>query len=521
MHHSQRVWVVKLTSPRRCITFDHIGAQHGGIVAIVASSEPLQEARRARGKALRQHAPRGLHAEVGHVDRDPISLLKINSAGRVERLIPLRYGRMLESPFAFFRGSAILQAHDLAGTPHSGIVQQICGDCHVANFGGFATPERALLLDVNDFDETSEGPWEWDLKRLVASFVVAARHLRHSRATADALVRQATCSYRDRMAMYGDMGILDTWYDHITFERLLNEADDPETQRRIRRGMERAADRTHVALLPKLGTQVNGRWHILDAPPAVFHVRGNQTLFAADDDWMTFKNVDAAINKFYADYLTTLAPDRRQLLSHFTRHDIAFKVVGVGSVGTRCLIQLMIDSHGKPLFLQIKEAGQSVVARYFKAGAKARHATAGKRVAHGAGAVHEGRRVVEGQRLMQAASDLFLGWAKGPSGRCFYLRQLRDMKLSPQLELMDATLLGKYAAVCGWVLARAHAKAGGQAAEISGYLGTSDRMADALVAYANAYADQVERDYARFVDVCRKGELPARNDEDMAAEFRV
>lgn len=487
-------------------------------MAIVAGSD----ARRARGKALRQHAPRSLHAAIGHVDRDPIRLLEISSAGRVDRLIPLRYGRMLESPFAFFRGSAIVQAHDLAGTPYSGIVQQICGDCHVANFGGFATPERALLLDVNDFDETAEGPWEWDLKRLVASFVVAARHLRHSRATADTLVRQATSSYSARMATYADMGILDTWYDHITFERLLNEATDPDAQRAIRRGMERAADRTHAALLPKLGVQVNGRWHILDAPPAVFHVRGNQTLFAASDDWMSVKDVEAVLDKFHAEYLTTLAPDRRQLLAHFTRHDMAFKVVGVGSVGTRCLIQLMIDTHGKPLFLQVKEAGQSVVARYFKA----RRAAAGK---HGAGrsvrtaaaSVHEGRRVVEGQRLMQAASDLFLGWAKGPFGRCFYLRQLRDMKLSPQLELMDANLLGRYASTCGWVLARAHAKAGGQAAEISGYLGSGDRMAEALVEYANAYADQVERDYARFVEACRKGDLPARTDEDMAAEFRV
>lgn len=504
-------------------------------MTIVAGSDVGSEARRVRGKALRQHAPRSLHAEIGHVDRDPIRLLEISSAGRVDRLIPLRYGRMLESPFAFFRGSAIVQAHDLAGTPYSGIVQQICGDCHVANFGGFATPERALLLDVNDSDETAEGPWEWDLKRLVASFVVAARHLRHSRATADALVREATSSYSARMAMYADMGILETWYDHITFERLLNEATDPDAQRAIRRGMERAADRTHAALLPKLGVQVNGRWHILDAPPAVFHVRGNQTLFAANDDWMSVKDVDAVLDKFYAEYLTTLAPDRRQLLSHFTRHDMAFKVVGVGSVGTRCLIQLMIDTHGKPLFLQVKEAGQSVVARYFKAGghtqAKA-HTKAHTKTqirahpkthtkADPKPVVHEGRRVVEGQRLMQAASDLFLGWAKGPFGRCFYLRQLRDMKLSPQLELMDANLLGRYASTCGWVLARAHAKAGGQAAEISGYLGSGDRMGEALVAYANAYADQVERDYARFVEACRKGELPARNDEDMAAEFRV
>lgn len=291
---------------------------------IVAESE----ARRARGKALRQHVARGEHVAIGKVDRDPIALLETSSEGRVERLIPLRYGRMIASPFAFFRGSAILQAHDLAGTPQSGITIQICGDCHLANFGGFATPERALLFDVSDFDETSPGPWEWDLKRLVASLVVAARHLRHSAAVADDFVGHAVRSYRDRMAMYAEMGILETWYDRITFERLLEEFTDEDAQRSIRRGMERAADRTHEALLPKLGEQINGKWHILDAPPAVFHVRGKQTLFSAADDWLKVKNVEDIVDKTFGDYLATLAPDRRQLLSHFKRHDIAFKRTG-------------------------------------------------------------------------------------------------------------------------------------------------------------------------------------------------
>ncbi|MBB2919113.1 DUF2252 domain-containing protein [Cupriavidus alkaliphilus] len=463
------------------------------------------ETRRERGKALRQQVPRGAHEAIGQVDRDPVALLQLSSEGRVPRLVPLRYGRMVQSPFAFFRGSAILQAHDLAGTPDSGLPMQICGDCHLANFGGFATPERALLFDLNDFDETSPGPWEWDLKRLCASFVVAVRHLRHGPGVAADAVRAAVGSYRRRMADYAGMGMLDTWYDRITFDRLIEEETSPEIQKRIRRGMERAADRTHESLLPKLAERIGERWKILDAPPAVFHVHGRQTLFEAGDDWMTLANPEQAIAQAFKEYLSTLAPDRRRLLEHFTRHDQAFKVVGVGSVGTRCLIQLLVDQHDKPLFLQVKEATRSVVARYYKS----------------APCAHEGRRVVEGQRLMQAASDLFLGWTKGPRGRHFYMRQLRDMKLSAQIELMDADLLGRYAALCGWVLARAHAKASGLAAEVSGYLGRSDRMADVMVGYANGYADQVERDYDQFVAACRSGRLEARTDADMAADFRV
>ncbi|WP_407935362.1 DUF2252 domain-containing protein [Cupriavidus alkaliphilus] len=469
-----------------------------------ADATPV-ETRRERGKALRQQVPRGAHEAIGQVDRDPVALLQLSSEGRVPRLVPLRYGRMVQSPFAFFRGSAILQAHDLAGTPDSGLPMQICGDCHLANFGGFATPERALLFDLNDFDETSPGPWEWDLKRLCASFVVAVRHLRHGPGVAEDAVRAAVGSYRRRMAAYAGMGMLDTWYDRITFDRLIEEEASPEIQKRIRRGMERAADRTHESLLPKLAERIGERWKILDAPPAVFHVHGRQTLFEAGDDWMTLADPEQAIAQAFKEYLSTLAPDRRRLLEHFTRHDQAFKVVGVGSVGTRCLIQLLVDQHDKPLFLQVKEATRSVVARYYKS----------------APCAHEGRRVVEGQRLMQAASDLFLGWTKGPRGRHFYMRQLRDMKLSAQIELMDADLLGRYAALCGWVLARAHAKASGLAAEVSGYLGRSDRMADVMVGYANGYADQVERDYDQFVAACRSGRLEARTDADMAADFRV
>ncbi|MEM5338224.1 DUF2252 domain-containing protein [Paraburkholderia azotifigens] len=457
------------------------------------------------GAVTSRRVPRSQQSEIGNVDRDPVELLKLSSADRVERLVPLRYGRMLASPFAFFRGSAIIQAHDLAGTPDSGLVFQICGDCHLANFGGFATPERRLLFDLNDFDETSEAPWEWDIKRLVVSFVLAARNLGFKQRQAEELVYAVAQSYQSRMQAYAEMSILETWYEQITLERVLAESTEPEVQRRVRRAMERASTRTHESLLPKLTRRDGDRLIILDAPPAVFHIRGEQTLFSPDDELLKLKDLEGAQAAAFSDYLSTLALDRRRLLGYFTFQDLAFKVVGVGSVGTRCVIVLMMDRHDKPLFLQFKEASQSVIARY-----------RGKRKSG-----HEGQRVVEGQRLMQAASDPFLGWAKGPLGRHFYARQLRDMKLSPQIELMDADMLARYGGLCGWVLARAHAKASGLAAEISDYFGRSDRMSEALIAYSNRYADQVEHDYARFAAACRSGQLEARTDEDMAADFRI
>jgi uncharacterized protein (DUF2252 family) len=242
---------------------------------------------------------------------------------------------VIQSPFAFYRGSAIIQAHDLAGTADSGLHMQICGDCHLANFGGFATPERALLFDLNDFDETSPGPWEWDLKRLCASFVVAARHLRHKSAVAEDMVREAVGSYQRRMLAYAEMGMLETL---------------PEVQKRIRRGMG-ARRRPHPRVAAaQLAERIGDRWSILDTPPAIFRVRGEQTLFGTGDDWLAASDADLALDQAYKDYLSTLAADRRRLLGHFTRHDVAFKVVGAGSVGTRCLVQLMVDQHEKPLY---------------------------------------------------------------------------------------------------------------------------------------------------------------------------
>jgi uncharacterized protein (DUF2252 family) len=461
--------------------------------------------REAAGRAAREKAKRSSHRMVGDLKRDPLALLKESGEGRVPNLLPLRYGRMIVSPFTFFRGSAVLQAHDLAQVPNTGMAMQICGDGHLLNFGGFATPERQLVFDLNDFDEVAPGPWEWDLKRLVASFVVAARHMRYSRGVAEDLVMTVVNTYRDRMRQYSEYGALELWYDKITFDRMAESALTPDGRRLIRRGMEKAAGRTHESMLEKLAFRDGEHWTIRDAPPALFHVHGPNSLYESEDNWLTLGDWRALILPTYDAYLKTLAPDRRELLEHFDMQDLVFKVVGVGSVGTRCLVMLLVDHHDKPLFLQIKEARRSVISQYFKSPAFK----------------HEGARVVQGQRLLQAASDLFLGWSTGPSGRHFYFRQLRDMKLSVELDLLDSTLLAGYARLCGWAMARAHAKSSNSAIEIAAYIGRNDQFAEALVGYGAAYADQVERDYEVFVKAARSGEISARGDEDMAADFRV
>lgn len=470
---------------------------------MMAQTSPANRA--AAGRAVREYMKRSAHADAGKPERDAIALLEQSSAGRVPRLVPLRYGRMLASPFAFFRGSAILQAHDLGRLPGTGMVMPICGDAHLLNFGGFATPERQLVFDLNDFDEADEGPWEWDLKRLAVSFILAARHLRLSRGTAEAMVEAVVRQYQARMRRYAEYSALELWYDRITFERMLETALTPERRRAIRHGMERAATRTHDTMLEKMAELRDGTWTIREMPPAMFHVHGVNSLFDADDGWLRLDDWQELAGQMFARYLKTLAHDRRALLSHFRAHDLAFKVVGVGSVGTRCLVLLMTDDLGKPMFLQIKEASPSVIRRSLS----------------GKAAAHEGQRVVLGQRVLQAASDIFLGWSTGPTGRHFYFRQLRDMKLSADIELFDLDVLEGYANLCGWSLARAHAKAGGKAIEIAAYMGRSDRFVEALLKYAASYADQVERDYDAFAAACRSGRLEARTDEDMIADFRV
>jgi uncharacterized protein (DUF2252 family) len=457
------------------------------------------------GREARDRARRSQHAEIGNTDRDPVELLRQNSAGRVAALVPLRYGRMSVSPFTFFRGSAILQAHDLAGTVNTGIVLPICGDAHLSNFGGFATPERQLVFDLNDFDEAAPGPWEWDIKRLAASFAIAGQHMGVSRGTIGDFVATVAHEYRDRMAEYSAYSTLDLWHEIVTFERMIETAATEEGRRLLLKTREKAAGRTNESMLVKMATQTNGRWSLLDAPPALFHPGGPNTLLGKEEAWSNTEAWQGKLAAAFDAYQATLSAERRALLGQFELQDVAFKVVGVGSVGTFCLVLLLVDSHGAPLFLQVKEARESVIAHYFPSEALG----------------NQGQRVVFGQRLLQAASDSFLGWTTGPAGREFYFRQLRDMKVSAEVERMNNSLMQGYARFCSWALARAHAKSGGKAVEIAAYLGSGERFSDALTKYAFACAEQNEKDYAAFMRECRSGKLEARSDEDMAADFRI
>jgi uncharacterized protein (DUF2252 family) len=456
-----------------------------------------------QGKAARKNCSRSAQASMGKVTRDPIPLIKRSSEGRIKSLVELRYGRMLVSPFTFYRGNALLQAHDLATTPDMGLASTICGDCHLMNFGGFATPERNLLFSVNDFDEVHPGPWEWDLKRLVASFMVAARDLRHGEPVEEDVCLQVVSSYQDTMLECAQQSSLENWYESITYDDLLKQASK-STLEHVERAIEKAERRTHAELLPKISERdAKGHLVIRDDLPEIFHLHKDTTLLDADDDWLRLSDWRPLYKTFMNDYRATLQADRRELLSRFHVHDMAFKVVGVGSVGTRCLVALLTDEQEFPLFLQFKEARRSVLADYVKVKSRVRH---------------EGQRVVNGQRLMQSASDLFLGWATGPSGRHFYVRQLRDMKISAELENFDAEAFAAYGRLCGRALARAHAKSSGHASQISGYIGKSDALAEALVKYAKSYTDQNNRDYERFQQACRKGLLRARSEADFAAD---
>ncbi|QHC93831.1 hypothetical protein PspR84_04050 [Pseudomonas sp. R84] len=459
--------------------------------------------RMQQGKDARKKCPRSAQASTGKMNRDPIPLTKASSQGRVASLVELRYGRMLVSPFTFFRGNALLQAHDLSGTANMGLNLPICGDCHLMNFGGFATPERNLLFSVNDFDEAHPGPWEWDLKRLAASFVVAARDLRHGESVEEQVCREMVGAYQTTLLECAEQSSLENWYESISYNDLLAQARK-STLEHVERAIEKSERRTHAELLPKISERdASGRLIIRDDLPEIFHLHKNTTLLDADDDWLRLSDWRPLYDAFMRDYRNTLQPDRRELLSRFHAQDMAFKVVGVGSVGTRCLVALLTDDQEFPLFLQFKEARRSVLADYVKVKSRTRH---------------EGQRVVEGQRLMQAASDLFLGWTTGPSGRHFYVRQLRDMKISAELETFDAETFAAYGRVCGRALARAHAKASGLAAQISGYIGKGDALADALLKYAQSYTAQNERDFERFQVACRKGRLRARSEADFAAD---
>jgi len=443
------------------------------------------EERLAAGKALRERTPRKSQAEwTPPKDRpDPIDLLIENSQGRVENLIPIRYGRMAANPFAFFRGAAAIMASDLASTPSTGLNLVICGDCHLLNFGGFATTERRLIFDINDFDEASIAPWEWDLKRLTASFVIAGRANGLKEADNRAAAMEAAQSYRLRMAEYADMTVLQAWYDSLDLNEIIANIQNKQNRNFYTKKLQQATDKSsHEKEFAKLAFVSGDQPRIIDQPPLIFHFNDIR-----DDENRT------RVERNVREYLTSLSPERRLLLSRYQLEDVAFKVVGVGSVGTYCGIGLFVSGSGDPLFLQFKQAGPSVLERY--AGSTPYQ--------------HAGQRVVVGQRIMQAASDMFLGWyTTAPSGHQFYVRQLRDAKIKPVVEIMSAVELKNYANLCGRALARGHARSG-DAAVLNGYMGKSTAFEQALADFGVAYADQNERDHAALLEAIRAGRVEA------------
>jgi uncharacterized protein (DUF2252 family) len=445
-----------------------------------------RDERVAAGKALRERVLRKAHADwtPPRDRRDPIDTLEESNEGRLPQLTPIRYGRMLRSPFTFLRGSAGLMASDLATTPNTGIRVQACGDCHLLNFGMFATPERNLIFDINDFDETLPAPWEWDVKRLAVSFVVAALDNRHSKKDARAAAIACVGAYRDHLRDESKKSPMDVWYEHLDVETLIEQAPDAETKKRREEYAAQARRRIGEFLFPKISAPVGGQQRLVDQPPLLFHI--------------TEKDADERFRAGMDEYRRSLPDDRRVLFDRYRLSDWALKVVGIGSVGTRCMVGLFFSAEGHPLLLQFKEAGPSVLAPY-----------AGKSVYE-----NQGRRIVEGQRLMQASSDMFLGWTHGLPGVHFFGRQLRDMKFSGPVEGATPKMFDTYARLCGLTLARAHAKSG-DAALISGYLGKTDTFDEAIGDFALAYSDQNERDHAALVAAVKSGRVEAIVEEDL------
>src|SRR5262245_35813410 len=421
----------------------------------------------SEGRSLRAKCPRSAHSKMAasRSGRDPLSLIEKSNKGRVKRLLPIRFTRMLESPFAFFRGTATVQAHDLKGTRSAGIVVQSCGDCHLMNFSVFASPERTLIFDINDFDETLPAPFEWDLKRLASSFVLASRWRDFGKKETRDASRAVVKAYREQMGKFAEMSMLDVWYARTAVDDLIDRlGKDPEARKQLNRIVESAHKQTSEAVFHKMTRDVKGRPRIMDQPPFVYHL-----------DHSEF-NLQKDVIPFFDAYIATLPADRRVLFDRYELVDAAFKVVGVGSVGTHSYITLWMADVDDPLFLQVKQALPSVL-----------EGLAGR-----SSYENNGERVVIGQRVMQSASDIFRGWTRGPQGDDFYVRQLRDQKVTPDLATTTERSLALYAKLCGQALARAHAKSG-KAAEISGYLGSGKNFDHAVSDYAISYSDQVEK----------------------------
>ena len=469
-------------------------------VSIVAHMTEAES--KARGKEARARVPRNSHAvfEAPSDRPDPVSLLEEQATSRVQELVPIRYGRMLASPFTFFRGAALIMASDLSMTPHCGLTAQLCGDAHLSNFGVFGSPERQLVFDCNDFDETLPGPWEWDVKRLAASVVIAGRHRGHSKSLrADAIVALGQ-AYRESMRMMAAMSNLDVWYLHVGVQDVVAgleaqaAASGSKTEARMAaratRLVDKARTKDSLKALDKLTHVVDGKRVIISDPPLLVPV---EELFPE----VVFEQVEEMFRDILRRYRQSLSTDRRHLLEQYRFSQMARKVVGVGSVGTRAWVLLLHGaSQEDVLFLQAKEAQASVLERFTKKSHYGNH----------------GARVVAGQRVMQASSDIFLGWqrADGIDGvaRDYYVRQLQDWKGSLDIETMVPQGLEAYGKLCALTLARAHARSGDRFA-MAAYLGTSTTFEKALAKFAESYADQNERDYEAFAAACSNGRLHA------------
>jgi uncharacterized protein (DUF2252 family) len=476
---------------RTAVSRNTKAAKAGAPVADLSVAE-----RQARGRAARSEVPRSSHAayEPSPTRADPIEVLERQASTRVPELVPIRYGRMLVSPFTFYRGAAMIMAGDLAGTPRSGLTVQCCGDAHLSNFGVFASPERRLVFDLNDFDETLPGPWEWDVKRLAASMLIAAVNNGYAVKDQERIVLSAVEAYRSAMRSFAAMGNLDVWYAHMDVETAVSELGSqlrPKMTKRTKRALAKARTRDSMSAFAKLTQTVNGRVRIANQAPLIVPI--DDLVAEASDE------VFEGLHQVVRDYRDTLEFDRRVLLSQFELADFARKVVGVGSVGTRAWIALMLGRDGQdPLFLQIKEAEASVFEEFLGPSELSNH----------------GERVVVGQRLMQATSDIFLGWLHVSSGldgqaRDFYARQLRDWKGSAEIEQMVPDGVALYGKLCGWTLARAHARSGDRIA-IAAYLGRGSGFDRAILEFSNAYAQQNERDYQALTEAVRSGKIVAQ-----------
>jgi uncharacterized protein (DUF2252 family) len=461
-----------------------------------AAQHPSVAERAACGKAARAEVPRSSHADYEPSRRraDPIKLLERQAKTRVAELVPIRYGRMLVSPFTFYRGAALIMASDLASTPRSGFTVQCCGDAHLSNFGVFASPERQLVFDINDFDETLPGPWEWDVKRLAVSMFIAARDDGFAVKDQEKIVLDTVEEYRTAMGAFAGMKNLDVWYAHLDIEAVLQEFRSQFTAKQLRRGEKQIANartKDSMAAFSKLTREVDGQARIVAEPPLIVPI----------DDLATGRERDQMfdlLHELLRSYRLTLEHDRRVLLEEFRLVDFARKVVGVGSVGTRAWIALLLGRDGRdPLFLQMKEADSSALEEFLAPSEFENH----------------GERVVAGQHLMQASSDIFLGWihveeGEGGRPRDFYGRQLKDWKGSAEVEGMVPKAMAQYGKLCGWTLARAHARSGDRIA-IASYLGNGSSFDRAIVEFSHAYAEQNERDYQALVKAVKSGRVTA------------